>query len=413
MDRITQQHLVARVIELNDERTTDCAPHGLRIPAAHYVSEEHLGRERASLFRSRPVFACFSVDVPDPADYTTFDAGGVPVAVVRAQDGTVRAFVNVCRHRAASVVNGRGNTGRTFNCPFHGWVYDTDDGRLRGRPRSCDGFVEFGDDCLGLRELGAGERHGIVAVHPGSAEPVDVDAWLCGLGSELDSLHYASLIPYKREQTRWACNWKLLLDTFLESYHVPALHKISLAPFYLGIASPFDAYGPHNRIVVPQNSILDQRDRPASEWALLPYAVLQYFIAPNIIVSNLYGYVMVWRFVPEAAGVTVVEHELYTYAPAASPADREHFDQRFGAAARVTGDEDFPQSEIVHRNLLSGCTDHTIAGRNEPGMVHFHTMCAQAAASGNGGDVQVTDATIVGEKNGHQDLDRRASVKET
>jgi phenylpropionate dioxygenase-like ring-hydroxylating dioxygenase large terminal subunit len=382
MDKATLQQLVARVFEMNDARTTDCAAHLLQIPAAHYVCEDHLSRERVALFRQRPIFACLSVDIAEPGDYTTVDAGGVPVVVVRAADGTVRAFVNVCRHRGASVAEDRGHAGRSFNCPFHGWVYDTDDGRLLGRPRSCDGFAEVDESCLGLRPLAAGEAHGIVVVHAGQEGTIDVDEWLCGLGPELEPLHYASLIPYHRERTRWRCNWKLLLDTFLESYHVPALHKVSLAPFYLGIASPFDAYGPHNRIVVPQRSILDQRDKPVNEWALLPYAVLQYHLAPNVILSNLYGYVMVWRFLPEAAGSTLVEHELYTYAPAASAADREHFDQRFRAAARVTGDEDFPASETVHRNLLSGCVDHTVAGRNEPGMVHFHTTCAEAVAAG-------------------------------
>ena len=69
---------------------------------------------------------------------------------------------------------------------------------------------------------------------------------------------YDTVIPYARATTTWRCNWKLLVDTFLESYHVPALHKASLGAAYIGAASPFDAFGPHNRIVVPQRALLDQ-----------------------------------------------------------------------------------------------------------------------------------------------------------
>ena len=218
-------------------------------------------------------------------------------------------------------------------------------------------------------------------MHPTSAGSVDANDWFAGLGPEIASLDYGALIPYRDESASWRCNWKLLLDTFLESYHVFALHKTTLASFYLGIASPFDAFGPHNRIVVPQTSILRQAETPPEQRELLPYAVLQYFMAPNVIVSNLYGYVMTWRFVPHGVDETTVHHALYTYRPAESAEDRAHFDQRFDAARTVTGDEDFPASEDIHRNLSSGVIERTTAGRNEPGMAHFHRMVEAAVAS--------------------------------
>ena len=159
-----------------------------------------------------------------------------------------------------------------------------------------------------------------------------------------------------------------------------ALHRESLAPFYLGIASPFDGFGVHNRIVVPQSSILEQADRPRDEWELLPYAVLQYHLAPNVIVSNLYGYVLTWRFTGIAVDRTSVELAMYTYEPVDREELRKHYDARLDAARSVTSDEDFPESERVHRNLASGVVDHTNAGRNEPGIIHFHRMLDAALA---------------------------------
>jgi phenylpropionate dioxygenase-like ring-hydroxylating dioxygenase large terminal subunit len=317
-------------------------------------------------------------DIPSTGDAFTLEAGGVPIVVVRAADGTPRAYVNVCRHRGATVVDGPACGLKHLTCPFHGWVYDVDDGGLVGQPRACDGFADLDPADLGLRELGVAEMYGIIVVRADGPDPIDVDQWLAGMAPDLRSLAYERLLPYRTERSTWNCNWKLLLETFLESYHVPTLHKRSLAAHYLGNASPFDAFGRHNRIVVPQTSILQLVDLPRDARKLLSHAVLQYYVAPNVIISNLYGYVMTYRFLPSAAGRTTVEHALYTYQPAESAEDREHFDQRFAAARTITGAEDFPQSEIIHRNLASGAVDATIAGRNEPGVVHLHRMLEAA-----------------------------------
>ena len=96
-----------------------------------------------------------------------YAVGGVPIAVVRRPDGTVAAYENVCRHRAAPVVRGRGHASRAFACPFHGWTYDTRDGRLRGRPHACEGFASVDEWELGLRPLAVAERAGL---RPGSLE---------------------------------------------------------------------------------------------------------------------------------------------------------------------------------------------------------------------------------------------------
>jgi len=374
LPRTTEVELVERVLAQQGARTTTLAPAGVTVPVGRYVSPEHHAVENRVLFRDRPVFACLSVDLPEPGHRIHLESGGVPIALVRDPDGVVRAFVNVCRHRAAPLVREDGPGERSFVCGFHGWVYDTNDGRLLGRPRSCDGFDGTDPDALGLVPLAVAEGYGMVVVRPDGDEPFDLDDWLCGLADDLGGLALGELHPYKTARTPWQCNWKLLIDTFLESYHVPFLHKASLGAAYVGAASPFDAFGPHNRIVVPQAKILEQAEQPREAWDLLAASVLQYLVAPNVIISNLYGYVMTWRFVPDGPGRTIVEHVLYTYRPAETDEDRAFFDQRFEAARSVTSNEDFPESELVHRGLASGAIAETVIGRNEPGIVHFHEM---------------------------------------
>jgi phenylpropionate dioxygenase-like ring-hydroxylating dioxygenase large terminal subunit len=374
MNRTTEIELVSRVLDMQRQRTTTLAEHAVTVPTSHYTSAEHAADEERRHFAPSPVLACFSADVPDVGDRIALESGGVPIVVVRVQGGGVRAYVNVCRHRGAPVADGRSLGTRSFTCPFHGWVYDLSDGRLLGQPRSCDGFAEVDPESLSLRPVPVAERHGLVVVRPQGDDPVDVDEWASGLGPEMAGLHYETLAWHRRESRDWQCNWKLLLDTFLESYHVFTLHRESLSSFYLGIASPFDAFGRHNRLVIPQSSILGQTDRPREEWELMPHAVVQYFLAPNVIVSNLYGYVMTWRFVPHGPDVTSVEHTLYTYTPTESDLDRRQLDQRFEAARTVTSDEDFPLSERVHRSLRSGALDTVTLGRNEPAVIHFHEV---------------------------------------
>jgi phenylpropionate dioxygenase-like ring-hydroxylating dioxygenase large terminal subunit len=370
----TQIELVERVLHMHAHRTTALAAETRLIPAGDYTSKARFEAEQATVFRD-PVLACLSGDIAEPGDHISFESGGVPIVVVRAADRHPRAYVNICRHRASPLVGDPGHVARSFSCPFHGWVYDIDDGRLSGQPRSCDGFDALDGESLGLRPLPVAERHGLVVVNP-SGGPVDLDKWLCGLGPELASYRMEGLIPYRRASQTWSCNWKLLLDTFFESYHVFALHRVSLSALYLGIASPFDAFGPHNRLVVPQTSILELADVPRDKWELAPHAVVQYFLAPNMIVSNLYGYLVTWRFIPLSAGQTLVENTLYTETPVITDEERAHFDSRFAAGRIITGDEDYPASELIHRNLLSGLVDHTVIGRNEVGVVHFHQTLA-------------------------------------
>ena len=97
------------------------------------------------------------------------------------------------------------------------------------------------------------------------ATSVDAAGWLGGLAEEIDSNGYGDFVPFAERTDRFAGNWKLLLETFFESYHVFSLHRESLAPQYLGIAASAHGFGPHNRLIVPMKSVLDQQGRLAED----------------------------------------------------------------------------------------------------------------------------------------------------
>ena len=383
----TQREIVAEILELQACGTTTTADDVLRIPAAHYTAEDHSARERIAWFLGQPTLACMAGDLANPGDYCTVTVGDVPVVVVRGRDGAVHAYENICRHRAAPVARGRGNVARSFSCSFHGWVYDLDDGHLVGQPRSCAGFASLDASTLGLRRLPVAERYGLVVVDPRRPADgdmtVDVHAWLAGLGDELASNRREEFVHFRTGVEIWRCNWKLLLDTFFESYHVGSLHRESLGAAYPGIASPAHGFGPHNRIVVPMASILELAGTPRDTWELLPHAVVQYFLAPNVVLQDLYGYLALWRFTPTSAGTTEVTQSLYTRGAVDSDEARFGWDERFESAHRITAREDYPESERVHRNLASGRVDHTLIGRNEAGVALFHAAVARCLTQGS------------------------------
>jgi phenylpropionate dioxygenase-like ring-hydroxylating dioxygenase large terminal subunit len=385
MRQAVQAEIVGRFLDLERRGTTQLAPAMLPLGPAEYVSPERFERERRLLFREAPVVACLSADLPQPGDFFALESGDIPLVVVRDGNGSVRAYVNVCRHRANQVADGAGNTGRSFTCAFHNWSYAVDDGRLLGQPRSCEGFAEADPATLGLVPVPVDEAHGVVMVRPQGDDPVDVDTALCGLGADLDDFDLASYHVFDRRRSIWRCNWKLLLDTFFESYHLFALHVQTVGGRYPGHIMMFDAYGPNMRIPVARASLYEQADSPATDWQLLPHSTLQYFLGPNVMLNHVVDHFVTWRFVPTAVDETVADLTLYTPHAVVSDDDRSHYEQAFATQFGVTTGEDYPVSERIHHALASGRVEGTLIGRNEAAVVYFHeTVAARLAEPARG-----------------------------
>lgn len=375
MDHATQVDIIARWLEMHSHATTQLADDVMRVDTGVYRSSEWFDREQRALFREGVVVACLTADVREPGDHVVIESGAIPIVVVRGPDSELKAFVNACRHRGAQVVRESGGGARNFACPFHAWTYALD-GRLLGRPRSQGGFDSVAKEDCGLLPVPVAEAHGIVFVRPVGDDPIDASGELGGLGSDLDSFRLDTYRVFGRMQREWQCNWKLLLDTFMESYHVFALHGASVGPDYPGHVMIFDAFGPHLRIPVPRASLLDFAERPQSEWALLPHATVQYHLSPNAMVNHTIDHLILWRFVPTAVDRTVAEMTMYVsmHEPASSDDGvwRKAMDDWFDLHDAVTRDEDYPESERIQRVLDSGRVPSTTLGRNEGAVQHFH-----------------------------------------
>ncbi len=267
-------------------------------PASAYTDEGRFAREQQLLFRQGPVYFAMSCELATPGSYQAATFDGIPVVVVRQADGTLRAMVNACRHRGAPLVSpvGSGEGLRAFSCPYHAWTYELD-GALRARPGSAGAFDDVSDDC-GLLPVPVGEKYGLIFIRPEGDAPVDVDDHLGGAEDDLGAFGLENYVPIDSRTNTWNVNWKLLLDTFTESYHIRTLHSTTLAATFNSDTVIFEPFGRNLVSIGLRKDVLDELRKPRHEWSLLPYGTIQYFLVPNGLVVHQIDHVETWRFEP-------------------------------------------------------------------------------------------------------------------
>src|SRR5579884_1832844 len=192
------------------------------LPYAWYVAPEILRREQERIFRGSWQYAGHLGELQGPGSYFTTRAGRTPIVVTRAQDGELRAFLNVCRHRGFPVADGAGRR-ETIQCPYHAWTYGLD-GTLRAAPRS-DEEPHFPKDELGLCAIAVDAWGPFVFANTArDCEPLadalgSMPAQVAELGLDVDAL-----VHHTRWEATLAANWKILCENFLECYHCQVAH---------------------------------------------------------------------------------------------------------------------------------------------------------------------------------------------
>ncbi|MEP6641726.1 MAG: aromatic ring-hydroxylating dioxygenase subunit alpha [Gaiellales bacterium] len=191
------------------------------LPAWAYRSPEFFEAERREIFTRDWLVIGHVSQVRSPGDYVSMTVAGEPIAVVRGADSELRAFSNVCRHRAARVLDGSGNCGKAMRCPYHGWTYGLD-GRLLAIPEKT-GFTGFDKDANGLWPLSVGVAAGFVfaSLNP---EPEPLSDYLGPFERWMAPYRPERLVRSAEHVTVLPINWKNSIDNYLEGYHIPVGH---------------------------------------------------------------------------------------------------------------------------------------------------------------------------------------------
>ncbi|MGR8920561.1 MAG: aromatic ring-hydroxylating oxygenase subunit alpha [Gammaproteobacteria bacterium] len=381
MEHAEQLALADRLFHYIDERLTAAADEVYAQPVAEYVDPAVAAQEQTQFFRRGPLCLGMSGLLPEPGSYVTHDLSGQPLLLTRAPDGEFRAFLNVCRHRGARVAEGCGRQN-AFSCPYHAWRYGLD-GRLIARPEDAAfRAVPKGDN--GLVPVSAAERDGLLWVVPEAGGRLDVDKHLGALGSEVATFGLADFHHYDSRVLRRRMNWKLVVDTFLESYHFCVLHKDSICSIFYDNLTTFDAYGDHFRITSARRTIDEMRGRPRAEWDLLPHLVGIYVLFPNTVLVWQLDHVELWQIFPgeDAPEDAVIHLSLYAPEPAVTESARRHWDKNLELVVHVVENEDFPVGEGIQKSFHSGAQDHIVFGTNEPALTYYHRAITAALAAG-------------------------------
>jgi len=250
---------------IDHEASGSGAPPGVTetLPAWTYDNKEFFALERERLFMRTWQLVCHVSDVAKPGDYATLDIMGERAVVIRGRDDKLRAFFNVCRHRAARVLAGdKGTCSGRIVCPYHGWNYGLD-GKLKAVPAETS-FPGLNKAKLGLVPLALDVARGFVFVRFAGIGP--------SMAETLAPLN-DTLAPYRIEQmvplgTTWwreiEVDWKNVMDNYLEGYHVPVGHP--------GLMRLF---GPSYEVATFPNGVslasAELRDKESKNWSERAY----------------------------------------------------------------------------------------------------------------------------------------------
>ncbi len=358
---------------------------GLReLDTSVYVDPARAERERREFFLATPQCVGLSGDLPEPGSFLTNNDLGVPMLATRDADGSFRAFLNSCRHRGALVETEPSGVRRRFTCPFHAWSYDTG-GALVGVPKQ-EHFGDVDMSCRGLRPLPAEERHGLLFVHPDPEGELDLDELLGEwFNDEFPSWRFGDMVPINHDAYDTACNWKLAMDTFGETYHFAALHKTTLFNTFHGNVQCYDEDGHLHRMVLCRREIDEMRLLPEDRWDITIAGLPVYWIFPNVILMPFRAGCFLVRAYPDAVDpgrhVSRIDFSMKAELRDAEGEQAAEVTELIANIAQnfaeIIRDEDYVMAESQQTAANGRALERIVFGRNEPALHHYHATYAR------------------------------------
>jgi choline monooxygenase len=200
------------------------------LPAKAYHCPHIFTAEQQLLFAKTWNFVCMSDELKQAGDYQCVQVGPYPIVVTRDQRGELRGFHNICRHRGAQILEGSGSSPKGFSCPYHRWFYRLD-GRLKSIPQQATLFAEADKTKLGLKPVAIGTFRGLVFVNPDPHETESFSTFVADLDNEIGPHQPDRMLEITASTYEFEANWKLVVENFLDQYHLFHLHKIDILQF--------------------------------------------------------------------------------------------------------------------------------------------------------------------------------------
>jgi choline monooxygenase len=310
--------------------------------------------------------------IADPESFFTADVADEPVIVVRDKQGVLRAFSNVCRHRAGPIALGSG-CKNVLRCQYHGWTY-TLDGRLIGTP-DVDGVEFFDRSTMGMVPLRVEVWEQFIFVNfDAQAEPLA--SYLGKIPEQVHGFQFAGLQFAERRDYVINCNWKVYVDNYLEGYHIPIAHPGLMREIdYANYRT--DTYRYYSQQFAPIRAMKAEEN---AERFYAPGSGLQqaayFWIFPNLMLNIYPDNVSTNVIVPISHDKTLTIFEWF-FHDVADSAVQERVQHAIAFSDQVQ-QEDIGLCENVQRGLRSVTYDRgRYSVKRENGVHHFHMLLGE------------------------------------
>ena len=372
---MSREKLVAmaeRTIAHNKAGTVHLTESVTTIPSSNYFDPERWQREVDMIFKRVPLLLAMTAEIKEVNTYKAIDVVGMPILISRGADGVARAFVNMCSHRGAQLVDPGIGTARRFACPYHNWTYNQE-GDLVGVFKQ-DDFGQLDTSCLGLTQLPIAERAGLIWVTLSPDSKLDFDAFFAGYDEMLEFCDFGSMNHFGTRILAGP-NWKISFDGYVDFYHLPILHKNTFGPD-MSPDALFHRVGPHQRVTGPRGNWAKLEGRPTSEWpdSVLTGGVWSVFPHGSIAGFEIEGH-KIYQVARVFPGATADESVTYLDFISTAPKTDEFIaaaNKQIAFLENVVRDEDYATGLKIQRTVKTGAKKVLHFGRNEGGAQYVH-----------------------------------------
>lgn len=348
-----------------------------------YTSASRFEAERRVLFRTRPIIVGRASELAEPGAFFTHDAAGVPILVTRDHGGRIHAMLNVCRHRGTRLVTDARGVAKSFVCPYHAWTYDLA-GNLGHVPlaRTFPSLDRLERDESALVLLPSHVRHGFVWVvpTPSRTPTIDIGAWLGPFDDDFAAFGLDEHVVLARSESVRAANWKLVMDAFLEGYHVKTLHQRTLARFFREDVV-VDSHAGHVRSVGARRNLPEVMNHAKDAWDVRACTTVFYDVFPNSVLVFHPETISHLALFPKAIDEVVVVHTMLAPHEPTSEEERARWQKTWELIdGQVFATEDFAIAESIQSVLHAEAQRTFRLGALEHAIRVFHDAVDDAIA---------------------------------